>query len=327
MNVLLTGGAGYIGAVTARELLFAGMKVTVLDNFERGHREVVLPGVDVVEADLRNAEQTRAALQAVKPNAVIHFAAYAYVGESMSDPLGYFENNVVGGLNLLHACVEAGVGKIVFSSSCATYGVPDVLPITEQTPQNPSNPYGESKLIFEKMLSWVEQVHGFQAVILRYFNACGADGDLGEDHDPETHLIPLVLQAAAGARDEICVFGDDYPTPDGTCIRDYIHIKDLAAAHRLALNEGVRGAFNLGTGLGHSVKEVIQCAETVTGRRIPVRKCPRRAGDPSELVAAVGKARSELGWTAQYSELENILSDAWNWMCAVSKDNMDMREE
>lgn len=314
MKVLLTGGAGYIGSATARLLQQEGVRVTVIDNFELGHRDALPADVEVFEADLRNAEQISGVLSQVRPDAVIHFAAYAYVGESMDDPLKYFMNNVTGGINLVNACVQAGVGKIVFSSSCTTYGVPEKLPITEQTPQAPSNPYGESKLILEKVLGWAEEIHGLQAVILRYFNACGADGDLGEDHDPETHLIPLILQAAAGTRKEICVFGDDYPTPDGTCIRDFIHIKDLAVAHRLALREGVRGAFNLGTGRGHSVMEVIRCAEKVTGREIPVRMCPRRAGDPPELVAAVDKAREELGWSAQYSKLEEILSDAWNWI-------------
>lgn len=316
MRVLLTGGAGYIGSATARLLQQEGVCVTVIDNFEHGHRDALPPGIAVFEADLRDAEQMSGVLSKVRPDAVIHFAAYAYVGESMADPLRYFENNVNGGINLIKASVEAGVKKIVFSSSCATYGVPENLPITEQTPQCPTNPYGESKLILEKVLRWAEKIHGIQAVLLRYFNACGADGDLGEDHDPETHLVPLVLQAAAGQRNEICVFGDDYPTPDGTCIRDYIHIKDLAVAHRLALNDGISGTFNLGTGKGHSVLEVIRCAEKVTGRKIPVRVCPRRAGDPPELVAAVDKARTELGWIAQYSELENIISDAWNWMCA-----------
>jgi UDP-glucose 4-epimerase len=316
MKVLLTGGAGYIGSSTARLLQQEGVRVSVIDNFERGHREALPNDIDVFEVDLRNAERVSAALSQVRPDAVIHFAAYAYVGESMDQPLKYFENNVNGGINLVNACVQAGVKKIVFSSSCATYGVPGKLPITEHTPQVPSNPYGETKLILEKVLGWAEEIHGLQAVMLRYFNACGADGDLGEDHDPETHLIPLILQAAAGVREEICVFGDDYPTSDGTCVRDYIHIKDLAVAHQLALSEGVCGAFNLGTGKGHSVMEVIRCAEKVTGRDIPVRMCPRRAGDPPELVAAVEKARKELGWSARYSELEEILSDAWNWMCS-----------
>jgi len=316
MKILLTGGAGYIGSVTARHLQRYGFDVTVFDNFERGYRSALHPKMRVLEGDLRNAEQVQAALKRIQPDAVVHFAAYAYVGESMGNPLMYFENNITGGTNLLNACIKTGVKKIVFSSSCATYGVPEKLPITEDTPQVPSNPYGESKLMLEKILLWAERIHGLQAVILRYFNACGADEDLGENHIPETHLIPLVLEVAAGLRDEICVFGNRYPTPDGTCIRDYIHIKDLADAHRMALTEGVRGAYNLGTGKGHSVMDVIRCAEKVTGRSIPVRICSPRIGDPPELVAAAGKAYKDLQWAAKYSDLETVLSDAWKWMCA-----------
>ena len=312
-RVFVTGGAGYIGSATTRLLLDNGFAVTVFDNLETGHAEALPPDVDFIEGDLRDASQIREALMRVQPQAVLHFAAYALVGESMKAPERYWENNVAGGMNLLNAVVHAGVERLVFSSSCATYGTPERLPITEQTPQRPENPYGESKLMFEKALRWMDTCHGMTGIALRYFNACGADGDLGEDHSPESHLIPNVLKAALGQRDCVKIFGTDFPTPDGTCIRDYIHIKDLAAAHVLALQKGVSGAYNLGTGTGCSVREVIETARRITGRAISAVEEGRRPGDPAELVAAADKARRELGWVPEYSDLETILSDAWNW--------------
>jgi UDP-glucose 4-epimerase len=254
-----------------------------------------------------------AALESVRPDAVLHFAAFALVGESMTNPQMYFQNNVVGGLNLADAMVAAGTQKIVFSSTCATYGQPDRVPITEDEKQRPENPYGESKLMFEKVLEWYRQIHGIQPVFLRYFNACGATERFGEDHEPETHLIPLILGVALGQRQEIKIFGNDYPTPDGTCIRDYIHIVDLARAHICAIEQPVTGAFNLGTGSGHSVQEVIEACRKVTGHPIPARVVERRPGDPARLVAAAGKAAAELGWTATQSDIESIVASAWRW--------------
>jgi len=243
----------------------------------------------------------------------MHFAAYALVGESMQDPQLYFRNNVAGGVNLLDAALKQKVRKFIFSSTCATYGVPDRVPMTEETPQRPANPYGESKLMFEKILLWAERLHGIEPVFLRYFNACGATEKLGEDHEPETHLIPNVLRAALGRQEAVQVFGDDYDTPDGTCVRDYIHIVDLAQAHMLALREGVSGAFNLGNGEGFSVRQVIEAAREVTGRPIPVRMAPRRPGDPPRLVAAARKAAAALGWKPKHPDLRTILRHAWAW--------------
>jgi UDP-glucose 4-epimerase len=250
MNVLVTGGAGYIGSVTAELLLDAGHQVTIFDNLGRGHKQALEPRATWIEGDLCDRSAIFGAVDAVRPDAVLHFAAFALVGESMQNPQMYFQNNVVGGLNLADALVAAGTSKIVFSSTCATYGQPDRVPITEDEKQNPENPYGESKLMFEKILDWYRQIHDLQPVFLRYFNACGATERYGEDHEPETHLIPLVLRVALGQQPEIKIFGDDYGTPDGTCIRDYIHIVDLARAHICALERSVCGAYNLGTGQG-----------------------------------------------------------------------------
>jgi UDP-glucose 4-epimerase len=313
MKVLVTGGAGYIGSVTTERLLDAGHEVTVFDNLERGHRDAVDKRAKFVRGDLRDAPAIRSAMLEFGPDAVMHFAAYALVPESMRAPEMYFTNNVAGGLNLAEAMRVAGVGRIVFSSTCATYGEPERVPITEDVPQRPTNPYGESKLIFEKMLEWYSRIHGFKAVYLRYFNASGATVQFGEDHDPETHLIPNVLRVALGKQEKVTIFGDDYATPDGTCVRDYIHIVDLAEAHMLALRAEKSGAYNLGTGTGYSVREVVETARKVTGHRIPAEVKARRPGDPPKLVAGSGKARNELGWKPRYESVEAIVESAWRW--------------
>lgn len=315
MNVFVTGGAGYIGSVTTKRLLDAGHIVVVFDNLERGHRAAVDPRARLVVGDLRNAAAIRDALAAARPAAVMHFAAFAYVGESMENPGLYFANNVGGGINLAEAMRLAGVKKLVFSSSCATYGDPEHVPMEETLPQRPINPYGESKLQCESVFRWYERLFGIQTVFLRYFNACGADACFGEDHCPETHLIPLVLDVALGRRPQITIFGGDYATPDGTCIRDYIHVSDLAQAHLLALEKSVSGPFNLGNGDGYSVREVIAATRDVTGREIQALTAPRRPGDPDRLVAASAQARHVLGWKPEFSALRDILQSAWTWKC------------
>ena len=313
MKVLVTGGAGYIGSITTEQLLDGGHAVTVFDNLSRGHREAVDPRAQFVLGDLNRPGDILGAMRAVKPDAVLHFAAYALVGESMEQPELYFQNNVVGGLNLAEAMRQVGVPKIIFSSTCATYGQPERVPMAEDIPQRPANPYGESKLLFEKILTWYQQIHGIQSVFLRYFNACGATEKYGEDHEPETHLIPNILKVALGQREQVSVFGDDYETPDGTCIRDYIHIVDLAQAHILALTGSQTGPFNLGNGSGFSVKQVIDVARHVTGHPIPAVTRPRRPGDPPRLVASATRARTILGWKPQYADLKTIMEHAWSW--------------
>ena len=313
MNVLVTGGAGYIGSVTTERLLDAGHSVVVFDNLERGHRAAVDPRARFIRGDLRCRADIEAALASERFDAVLHFAAYALVGESMQRPEIYFENNVVGGLHLAEAMRLHGVQRIVFSSTCATYGIPTRVPMDETLPQHPENPYGESKRMFESILDWYRRLHGFRPVFLRYFNACGATRKFGEDHDPETHLIPNILRVALGKAEALSVFGNDYDTPDGTCIRDYIHIVDLAEAHILALETDAVGAFNLGNGNGFSVLEVVAAAREVTGHPIPIRLAPRRPGDPPRLVAAAERARTVLGWTPKRSDLRTILTDAWAW--------------
>ncbi|NCD23642.1 MAG: UDP-glucose 4-epimerase GalE [Spartobacteria bacterium] len=313
MKIVLTGGSGYIGSVTTELLCDDGHDVVVFDNLERGHREAVDPRARLVVGDLREPQAIRELLAAVRPDAVVHFAAYALVGESMQDPHLYFENNVGGGLNLLDALLRAGVPKIIFSSTCATYGQPETMPMTEALPQRPTNPYGESKLMFETALRWEQERRGLQPVFLRYFNACGATEKYGEDHEPETHLIPNVLKVALGQAPAVPVFGDDYPTPDGTCVRDYIHIADLARAHILALEKDVAGPFNLGTGTGFSVQQVVETCREVTGHPIPVALSPRRPGDPACLVAGAEKAKSILSWNPRYPDLRTIVQHAWNW--------------
>ena len=313
MKILLTGGSGYIGSVTTELLCDDGHAVTVFDNLERGHVEAVDPRARLIVGDLREPQPIRDAMRDLKPDAVVHFAAYALVGESMQEPLKYFENNVGGGLHLLDAMLRTGVKKIIFSSTCATYGQPDVLPMTEALPQRPTNPYGESKLMFETALRWEQARRGIQPTFLRYFNACGATEKYGEDHEPETHLIPNVLKVALGQAPAVPVFGDDYATPDGTCIRDYIHIVDLARAHILALEKDVSGPFNLGTGTGFSVQQVIETCRAVTGHPIPADVSPRRPGDPAGLVAGADKAKDVLGWKPRYPDLKTIVQHAWNW--------------
>jgi UDP-glucose 4-epimerase len=313
MKVFVTGGAGYIGSVTSELLLDEGHEVTIFDNLSCGHRDAIDPRATLIEGDLLDGQCVRAAMTSVKPDAVVHFAALALVGESMTDPMLYYRNNVRGGINLVDAMEAAGVGKIIFSSTCATYGVPSEVPIPESHPQNPINPYGDSKMLFEHILKWCHRIKGMQTVFLRYFNACGATDKFGEDHQPETHLIPLILQVPLGRRDKIMIFGDDYDTPDGTCIRDYIHIVDLAQAHILALTNDCSGPFNLGNGSGYSVREVIEAARAVTGHPIPAELAPRRPGDPDRLIGSAEKARRELGWKPQYPDIETIIEHAWKW--------------
>lgn len=313
MNVFVTGGAGYIGSVCVEELLNAGHVVTVFDDLSEGHRSAVDERARFVPASLADTGAIRRALDEARPAAILHFAANALVGESMANPGKYFRNNVACGLNLLEAAVAAGVKKFIFSSTCATYGMPDEVPIHEDLPQRPISPYGESKLMFEKMLGWYERIHGLEFVALRYFNAAGASARFGEHHRVETHLIPNVLKVALGQAPQCDIFGTDYPTPDGTCIRDYIHIRDLAQAHILAMAPGRRGFFNLGNGDGYSVREVIRTCEKVSGRTIKAVEKPRRPGDPARLVASAEKARRELGWKPAFPRLEDIVRSAWLW--------------
>ena len=315
MKLLVTGGAGYIGSVVSRQLLAAGHQVVVFDNLERGHRAAVAPQARLIEADLRDPEAVRAALSEGFEG-VLHFAALALVGESVSHPERYYHNNVVGSLNLLDAMLASDVPRLVFSSTCAVYGQPDDVPISESAPPRPANAYGASKLAVDGMIGDYCRAHGIGAVSLRYFNVAGASGDTGEDHDPETHLIPNILRTAQGRNPYVEMFGTDYPTPDGTAIRDYIHIEDLSAAHLLAL-DGARGGehriFNLGNGNGFSVREVIDAAREVTGREIEVREAPRRPGDPPKLVAAGQRIRTELGWEPTKPGLAQMIGDAWEF--------------
>jgi len=313
MNVFVTGGAGYIGSVCVEELLNAGHAVTVFDNLTEGHRSAVDPRAKFVLGDLADAALVKQSVRDAKPEAILHFAANALVGESMTNPAKYFRNNVASGLNLLEAAVESGVRKFVFSSTCATYGPPDRVPMTEDLPQRPINPYGESKLMFEKMLLWFEQIHKLEFIAFRYFNAAGASEKFGEHHRIETHLIPNVLKVALGQAAQCEIYGTDYPTPDGTCIRDYIHIVDLAQAHILGLASGKRGFYNLGNGDGYSVKQVIETCERISGQRIPAVEKPRRPGDPPKLVASADKAVRELDWSPKFPRLENIVATAWTW--------------
>lgn len=318
-TVLVTGGAGYIGSHTCKALKAAGYEPVVYDNLSRGNVRAVRWG-PIEVGDLADGERLRDVLRLYRPSGVIHFAAFAYVGESMQDPLGYYRNNVGGTMTLLRAMAAERIDRLVFSSTCATYGIPDTNPIREDTSQDPINPYGQSKLVVERMLKDCTKDGSLSAVALRYFNAAGADADaeIGEEHDPETHLIPLVLGAAKGSAPALTVFGNDHPTPDGTCIRDYIHVTDLADAHVKAFEHaaGNHGfsAFNLGTGRGISIMEVIKAAQLITGREVPFSFGPRRPGDPPALVADPSLAHDVLGWSAQYSGLRNILQTAWNWM-------------
>jgi UDP-glucose 4-epimerase len=313
VKILVTGGAGYIGSVCVEDLLNRGHEVTVFDNLTEGHRKAVDQRAKFVQGDLADKTAVSSLIGAEQPAAVMHFAAKALVGESMQNPYKYFFNNVSCGLNLLDGMVEHGVKRFVFSSTCATYGIPEIVPIDEQAPQSPVNPYGESKLIFEKILRWYDQIHGVVFAALRYFNAAGATEAFGEDHRIETHLIPCVLQVPLGKREHAQVFGTDYPTPDGSCIRDYIHVTDLAQAHALALEVKESGFFNLGIGGGVSVLEVIEACRKITGKNIPIVTQARRPGDPPRLIASAQKAREVLGWRPQYGQIEDIVSSAWSW--------------
>ena len=313
MNILVTGGAGYIGSICVEQLLQAGHEVTVFDNLTEGHRKAVDPRAKLIVGDLQQRGDIEDALRVTRPDAVMHFAAHALVGESMENPSKYFRNNVYGGLNLLDAMVAVGCQKFVFSSTCATFGPPDRLPIDETLPQRPINPYGESKLVFEKVLRWYDEIHGLKFVALRYFNAAGATEKYGEDHRIETHLIPNVLRVALGQKDHVEMYGTDYETPDGTCVRDYIHIIDLAQAHILALGTQESAYYNLGTGGGTSVREVIAMCEEITGREIKVVAKPRRPGDPARLIAGSDKVKRELGWKPKFEAIDKIVESAWAW--------------
>lgn len=320
-SILVTGGAGYIGSHAVLALKRVGYDVVILDNLVYGHRDLVekVLQVELVVGDTGDRALLDQLFKTHNIAAVMHFSAYAYVGESVTDPAKYYRNNVVGTLTLLEAMLAASIKKFVFSSTCATYGVPSVVPITEDHPQNPINPYGATKLMVERILSDLSLAYDFKSVRFRYFNAAGADpnGQLGEDHNPETHLIPLVLLTALGQRDSISIFGTDYPTPDGTCIRDYIHVSDLADAHILGLEYLLKGGesevFNLGNGNGFSVRDVIETASVVTSRDIKVLECDRRPGDPPFLIGSSDKARTILGWQPQYSSLKDIIAHAWQW--------------
>ena len=319
MRVLVTGGAGYIGSVVSEQLVNDGHEVVIYDNLSKGHHGAVVEGARFVQGELLEADQLRQTLNDNRIDAVIHMAASSLVGESVQEPSKYYHNNVVAGLVLLDAMRECGITRIVFSSTAATYGEPEEQPIRETTPTNPTNTYGETKLAFEKAMHWYERAHGLRYASLRYFNAAGATEKCGEDHDPETHLIPITLQAAAGKRPHVEIYGDDYPTEDGTCIRDYIHVIDLARAHILALDVlSERSAiYNLGCGGdGYSVREVIETARRVTGNNIPVRMGPRRAGDPAVLIASSDKIKRELVWQPQFQDLGLIVESAWRWMRA-----------
>jgi len=313
MKLLVTGGAGYIGSICVEQLLEQGHQVTIFDNLTEGHRRAIDPRAPLIEGDLQDRDAIFSAMEQVRPEGVMHFAANALVGESMENPSKYFRNNVGGGLNLLDAMIAHGARRFVFSSTCATFGPPERIPIDETLPQRPINPYGESKLLFEKILRWYDEIHGLKFVALRYFNAAGATGQYGEDHRCETHLIPNVLKVALGQKTHVDIFGTDYETPDGTCIRDYIHIVDLAQAHILALGVTQSAFYNLGTGGGTSVREVIAACEKVTGKKISVVEKPRRAGDPPRLIAGSDKIKRELGWAPKFESIEKIVESAWAW--------------
>ena len=319
--ILVTGGAGYIGSHTVKALKASALSPLIFDNFSTGHRSFV-GSTPAFEGDICNPADLERVFGEYSIEGVLHFAGRALVGESVQKPELYYETNVLGGLNLLRAMMRFNVKYLIFSSTCATYGVPRQVPIPEDHPQNPINTYGETKLAFERAMRWFREAYGLNYLSLRYFNAAGADaeGEFGEDHSPETHLIPLVLDAAAGRRPEAQIYGTDYPTPDGTCLRDYIHVSDLARAHVVGLQALIKGgvasqAINLGTGHGYSVREVIDAVRRVTGRDFKVREIDRRPGDPPELVGAVNRAKEALGWTAVESDLDRIVSSAWNWAC------------
>jgi UDP-glucose 4-epimerase len=313
MKILVVGGAGYIGSVCAELLLDEGHTVSIFDNLSEGHRAAIDLRAQFVEGDLQNQQSIEEALAKQKPEAVMHFAASALVGESMRNPSKYFRNNIASGLNLLDAMVSVGVTKIVFSSTCAIFGPPERVPIDETMPTRPINPYGESKLAFEKILRWYDEIHGLKYTSLRYFNAAGASEKFGEDHRVETHLIPNVLKVALGEKPAVEIFGTDYETPDGTCVRDYIHIIDLARAHVFALDAAKSDSYNLGTGGGASVREVIDACRKAIGRKIDIVEKPRRLGDPPRLIASSEKIKRELGWKPEFQSLDVIIESAWKW--------------
>ena len=319
MAILVLGGAGYIGSHTVYELIEAGKQVVIADNLETGHIEAVHPKAKFYQGDIRDRAFVDSVFDNEQIDGVIHFAANSLVGESMTNPLKYYDNNLCGTKVLLESMVAHGIDKIVFSSTAATYGEPERVPILETDRTEPTNCYGETKLSMEKMFKWTGLAHGLRFVSLRYFNACGAhvSGKIGEAHNPESHLIPLILQVPNGKREFISIFGDDYDTKDGTCIRDYIHVTDLAQAHILAMDYLMKGGesniFNLGNGVGFTVKEVIDTAREVTGHPIPAKTTPRRAGDPAQLIASSEKARSVLGWHPEHADLREIIETAWNW--------------
>ena len=318
MTVLVTGGAGYIGSHTVAEFIAKGEEVIVLDNLQKGHRDAVLAKT-FYQGDIRDAEFLDRVFSSHDIEAVIHFAADSLVGESVQKPLKYYDNNLITAQRLLVSMEKHGVRKLVFSSTAATYGEPKRIPIRETDPKEPTNPYGETKLAIENMLKWCGQAYGISSVSLRYFNAAGAhsEGHIGEDHRPESHLIPIILQVALGQREALAIFGDDYPTPDGTCVRDYIHVTDLAMAHWLSLQKLRKtpesAVYNLGNGEGFSVQQVVEKAREITGHSIPLQVVPRRAGDPAVLIASSEKALEELGWKPQFASLEQIIETAWNW--------------
>ena len=322
MAILVLGGAGYIGSHTVYELIQAGREVAVVDNLQTGFREAVHPKARFYQADIRDRAALSRIFDQEKVEGVIHFAASSQVGESMDHPLQYYDNNLGGTLALLQEMTAHGVDKLVFSSTAAVYGEPERVPILEGDTLLPTNCYGETKRSMERMIGWAARAHGLRYVALRYFNACGAhpSGTIGEAHNPETHLIPLVLQVPAGRREKILIFGDDYPTKDGTCVRDYVHVSDLAQAHILALDSLLAGGesdvFNLGNGVGFTVREVIETARQVTGHPIPAQVAPRRPGDPAQLIASSQKAMDKLGWRPRYNRLEDILATAWAWHSA-----------
>jgi UDP-glucose 4-epimerase len=318
MKILVTGGAGYIGSIAVEELVAAGEDVVVFDDLSQGHRAAVHPAAAFVQGDLADRAAVDALMRTHRPDAIMHFASRTLVGESMQKPFLYLRDNVVCGANLFESAVEHGVRRIILSSTANLFGMPERVPITEAETIQPGSPYGESKLILERFLHWLDTIHGCRYACLRYFNACGASAERGEDHAPESHLIPIVLQVALGKRARITIFGNDYGTPDGTCVRDYVHVVDLARAHILALRALDRGSrtYNLGIGRGFSVQEVIEAAREVTGHAIPADVGPRRPGDPDVLVAANDRIRSELGWEPQHVDLRSMIESAWRWHLA-----------